>query len=73
MVDQSSGSICVTVVQKKGDAESYGVARLSQWIERCGYTRIMLTTDQNHAAPLYLCGQHYVHHAARFAFISGQR
>ncbi len=49
MVDQASGAVVSTVVEVKGAKDAYCVQKFSQWIDRCGFKKVILTTDNENA------------------------
>ena len=43
LIDQRTGALTATIVQKKG-ADAYTITKLSTFMERLGYKKVILTT-----------------------------
>ena len=53
LVDQRSGAVNATVVQHKGGGDDYANARMAAWIQRLGYARVCLTTDNENSVKAF--------------------
>ncbi len=47
MIDQRTGALTATIAQKKG-ADAYTITKLSTFLERLGYKKVILATDNVH-------------------------
>jgi hypothetical protein len=53
LVDQRSGSVNATVVQKKGASDEYSNTRFGAWLDRLGYNKVVLTTDNERSVKAF--------------------
>ncbi len=51
--DSRSGSLCATQVTSKGGVDKYAIKKLARWIDRLGYKKCMIATDNENAVKVF--------------------
>jgi hypothetical protein len=51
--DGRTNSICATCVTGKGAKCKYGILKIASWLDRLGYDRVVITTDNEHSVKTF--------------------